>query len=255
MTLLLHGFMGSGADWAGVRAQLRIEGPFLTPDLPGHGEAVELEPEAYSLDSAVDALADLLDGPAVVAGYSMGARVALHLAVRHPDRVGALVLVSGSPGLRTDDERAARRQLDARRAAEITDDFAAFLDAWYRAPLWSGLSDALRVWLLTWRLENDPAELAKALDGMGVGQQPSYWDALADLHCPVWALAGVRDDKYLQLLKEMAEAGPVQPVVVPDAGHALLVEAPEAVADAIALAHGSNARTVAFPSPPPTSTD
>src|SRR5690606_6250597 len=133
--LLLHGFLGRGADWDPVALRLaRLFRP-LVPDLPGHGRAVGLAEVAYTMDGAADALAATLDAlgleRAAVAGYSMGGRLALHFALRHPERTAALVTVSASPGLRTEAERAARRALDAERATEIAADLPAFLDRWY----------------------------------------------------------------------------------------------------------------------------
>ena len=93
------------------------------------------------MDGAAEYLAALLDNEALpragVVGYSMGGRLALHLALRHPDRVGKLVLFSASPGLKTEDERTARREVDLQRAAEIEEDLGGFLRRWYRMPLFS----------------------------------------------------------------------------------------------------------------------
>ncbi len=219
--LLLHGFLGSGADWDGVRARLDVApDQILAPDLPGHGSAVGLDAGAYTMDVTADRLVSTLgdDEQVVVAGYSMGGRLALHLALRHPGRVAALVLVSASPGLRTEDERAARRHLDALRAADLTTDLPAFLDRWYRAPLWGDLGDDLRLRLVRRRLATDPAELAASLRGMGTGAQPSHWDDLADLPGPTWALAGAQDRKYVSIAREMTLTVPIETVVVPDAG-------------------------------------
>jgi 2-succinyl-6-hydroxy-2,4-cyclohexadiene-1-carboxylate synthase len=234
--------MGTGGDWSAVAARLAGAADVLAPDLPGHGAAVGLVDAAYTMDGAADRLLDALDAHdverAVVAGYSMGGRLALHLAVRHPERVRALVLVSASPGLATDAERTARRALDAQRAAEIAADFPGFLDRWYRAAIWGGLDDGLRQRLAARRLANDPAELARSLAGMGTGAQPSHGDALGDLP-PTLALAGARDAKFVQVARRMAQAPPVEAVVVPGAGHALLDEAPDAVAAAVRRALGS----------------
>lgn len=238
--------MGSGADWGPVADRLAGDADVLAPDLPGHGGAVDLPDAAYTMDGAADRLAALLDGPAVVAGYSMGGRLALHLALRRPDRVVALVLVSASPGLATAEERATRRALDAERAEEIENDFDGFLDRWYRAPLWGDLPDSVRQSLVARRRANRPDELARSLRGMGTGAQPSHWDRLTHLPCPAQALAGERDDKYVRIAHAMGARGPVAPVVVPGAGHALLAEAPGAVAAAVRPLLGSNARGVAF---------
>ena len=65
--------------------------------------------------------------PADVVGYSMGARLALVLALRHPDAIRGLLLESPSPGIADDRERAQRRAADealgdpdrARRSARL----------------------------------------------------------------------------------------------------------------------------------------
>ena len=230
--LLLHGFMGRGADWDAVRPALAGR-DVRAPDLPGHGAAVGLDDAAYSMDgAAVHALEHVGGaGRLDVVGYSMGARLALHLAVRHPARVRRLVLVSGSPGLRTEAERAARRRLDAERAAAIAHDLPGFLHDWYRMPLFASLR-GLRDRLAADRAaHNDPAELGRALAGMGTGAQPSHWGALAGISARTTAVAGALDPKFVRLAREMADAGPVEPVVVGGAGHVLAAERPGALAD------------------------
>ncbi|HIG73736.1 MAG TPA: alpha/beta fold hydrolase [Bacteroidetes bacterium] len=235
--LALHGFMGRSADWDAVAADLGSAARVLAPDLAGHGEARDLPAD---FDAEADRLAGRIGEPVVVAGYSMGGRLAQHLAVRHPEIVRGLVLVSTSPGLRTEAERAARRAVDAERARAIAEDFPAFLERWYRLPLWGGLAESLRQRLVADRLaHNDPAALGRSLAGMGTGAMAPLWSDLSRIRVPAAAVAGLRDPKYVALADEMARAGPLRVTLVPEAGHALLSEAPHAVADAI--------RTVLFP--------
>ena len=235
--LLLHGFLGRGGDWDALRPVLAGR-DVRTPDLPGHGAAVGLDDAAYTMNGAADRLLDGAGGAVDVVGYSMGARLALHLAVRHPARVRRLILVSGSPGLRTEAERAARRRLDAERAEAIRRDLLGFLHAWYRMPLFASLRPALRDRLVADRAaHNDSAELGRSLEGMGTGAQPSHWDALAGITMPTTAVAGALDPKFVALARAMAErlpraggAGPVEPVVLGGAGHMLAAERPAALA-------------------------
>ena len=232
--VLLHGFLGRGADWRAVRERLPDTWNVRAPDLPGHGAAAD--PAGFTMDDAADlVLADLaragLAAPADVVGYSMGGRLALHVAVTRPWAVRRAVVVSGSPGLRTAPERAARRRVDAERAAALQADFPAFVERWYRMPLWASLPDALRQRLTADRIaHNDPAGLAASLAGMGTGAQPGHWDALAGISAPVWAVAGALDPTFVGLARQMAAAGPVRPLTVPDAGHFVPAEAPAALA-------------------------
>jgi 2-succinyl-6-hydroxy-2,4-cyclohexadiene-1-carboxylate synthase len=122
----LHGFMGAAADWAPIGRGLQGEFQCVTIDLPGHGQSLNPPEEAYSVAGATEAVVEVLNAEGIdsctLVGYSMGGRVALSLALRHPDRVHRLVLESASPGLRTEPERAERRDVDAERAARIEED-------------------------------------------------------------------------------------------------------------------------------------
>ncbi|WP_420454925.1 alpha/beta fold hydrolase [Rubrivirga sp.] len=228
--VLLHGFLGRGADWDAVRAGLPQAWDVAAPDLPGHGTATDLDAQAYTMDGAAARVVAERDGPVDLVGYSMGGRLALHVAVTRPRAVRRLVLVSASPGLRTARERAERRALDAVRAAEIAADLPAFVDRWYRMPLFD-LPAALRRHLTADRIaHNDAAELGRSLAGMGTGAQPSHWGALAGISTLALAVAGERDAKFVRLAGAMAEAGGVGVALVPGAAHLLPAEAPDALA-------------------------
>ncbi|WP_412067993.1 alpha/beta fold hydrolase [Rubrivirga sp. IMCC43871] len=228
--VLLHGFLGRGADWDAVREHLPVRGDVLAPDLPGHGARADASPDDTTMDAEADRLVAGLDGPADWVGYSLGGRLALHLAVRHPKAVRRLVLVSASPGLRSETERAARRATDASRAASLLRDFPAFVDAWYRMPLFA-LPEPLRRRLTADRLaHNDPAGLARSLEGMGTGAQPSHWAALDGISAPTLAVAGARDAKFVALAAAMAAAPAIRAATVPESAHLLPAERPAALA-------------------------
>src|SRR6185436_1553149 len=99
--LLLHGFTQTGASWDGVSRALAGRYRAVAPDLG-----------AGPWEAELDRLEALAPAEFVLAGYSMGGRLALALALRHPQRVRALVLVSASPGLADAEERAVRRAAD-----------------------------------------------------------------------------------------------------------------------------------------------
>lgn len=230
--LLLHGFMGSSADWDAVARALAEERYVIAADLPGHGASVGLPAAAYAMEGAAARLAAVIDaeaaGRADVVGYSMGGRTALYLALAYPEHVRRLVLESASPGLPTAAERARRRQVDAARAERIRTDFRAFLEEWHRQPLFASLArrEDLVARRIADRLRNDPEELARALEGLGTGRQPSLWERLSDLRPPARALAGALDAKYARLARQMAaRAAPMEAHVVEGAGHVLHVEA------------------------------
>ena len=231
--VFLHGFMGSSADWQ--RTTTAFEGRYrcIAVDLPGHGASTGLQPGAYTIGGAARSLLGLLDilgvERPVIAGYSMGGRLALSLALRHPDRCAGLFLESASPGLEDAGERTARRAADEEKAARLEDgNLQGFLHEWYRQPLFAQLArdkDLLRRTIED-RLRNDPAELAKSLRGMGTGSQPSLWRELPNLRVPTLAVAGELDGKFVGISRRMASLNPsMRTAVVPGAGHNVHAEA------------------------------
>src|SRR5215210_1944875 len=85
--LFLHGFMGSSADWQEVMAALGDRTFCIAPDLPGHGASLGLTTQTYTIEGSARAVTNTLDELGVerpiVAGYSMGGRIALYLALRY----------------------------------------------------------------------------------------------------------------------------------------------------------------------------
>jgi len=233
--LFLHGFLGSSADWAGTISALDERFYCVAPDLPGHGRSLELTPRLYTIKGAAKTLRDLLDeleiSRAALVGYSMGGRLALYLALLHPERCSRLFLESASPGIEDAAERQMRREADERRASALeSDDFEDFLVDWYGQPLFASLSrhEGLVEKAIVARRRNDPAELARSLRGMGAGSQPSLWEELAGLRVPALAVAVALDEKYAEISRRMAAHNPgVRTAVIPDAEHGVRLEAPE----------------------------
>jgi 2-succinyl-6-hydroxy-2,4-cyclohexadiene-1-carboxylate synthase len=231
--LFLHGFMGNSGDWEKVVGGLGRAFRSVAVDLPGHGRSLGLPKEEYTMEGAANAVLrtlDLLEIHRVSAvGYSMGGRLALYLALRHPERCERLFLESASPGLRSEGERAARRASDEEKAKRLeSGDFGRFLDEWYSQPLFATLDERMVESLIERRENNDPRELAKALRGMGTGSQPPLWDELENLSVPALAVAGELDTKFVGIARDMGERGPsASAEVVPGAGHNVHLETPE----------------------------
>lgn len=241
--LLLHGFTGNADTWEPLLPTLRARFHTVAPDLIGHGRsAVPPRPDRYAMDQCVADLVALLDAfgidRAAVLGYSMGGRVALHLALAAPERVSALVLEGASPGIADPDERAARVASDAALADRIEHQgLGPFVDAWERLPLFASqrrLPQAARARLRAQRLSHDPRGLANSLRGMGAGVMPPVHDRLSEIRVPVLLIVGELDGKYVALAHDMAAAIPRATVaIIPDAGHAAHLEHPEAFTQAV----------------------
>jgi len=174
-------------------------------------------------------------GPATYVGYSQGGRLCLQLALDRPESVSRLVLVSASPGIADDDERAGRRAADERLAQEIArDGVEAFLERWLAQPLWATLPRE-RSGVEERRAANSVESLTAQLRVLGQGAQPSNWERLGELRMPVLLIVGGLDTKYVDIAHRMAEQiADTQVEVLDGAGHACHLEQPERVAHLLA---------------------
>jgi 2-succinyl-6-hydroxy-2,4-cyclohexadiene-1-carboxylate synthase len=240
--LLLHGFTGSGATWEPHIPRLGRGQCLIAVDLPGHGGTEAPTPDRCRVEQVVPDLLALLDQLRVerfaLLGYSMGGRLALHLALAAPSRVHALLLESASPGLAGEEERAARREADESLAASLErEGLEAFVARWEAQPLFAcqaRLPAAEREQQRALRLSHDARGLAASLRGMGAGVPPPLHHRLAELTMPVLLLAGEQDEKFRALAVAMRERLPrAHLAVVPQAGHSVHLEQPEAFETAV----------------------
>jgi len=233
--VLLHGFAGTRRAWDPVVERLEPERYTpLAPDLRGHGSARDARPVSFEA-CAADVLAAAPER-FVLCGYSMGGRIAQHVALAAPARVERLVLVATTAGIADHAERAARRADDERLAAfadEAT--IEQFADRWTAQPLFAGTPpEAAAVWRAD-ILDNEPAALAAALRGVGTGSMEPLWGRLGELAMPATVLAGEHDAKFRALGERLAAGLPRgELVIVEGAGHGIPREDPAAVAAAIA---------------------
>ncbi len=221
----LHGFTQTSASWRAVAERFAERWTVVHVDLPGHGTAGELR---ATLDEAADLLAAEV-GAAAWVGYSLGARHALHVALRHPAIVERLVLLGGTAGIDDPGERAARRASDEELAVSLErDGVAAFLERWLANPMFAGLPRHAAG--LAERRANTSAGLAASLRLAGTGTQQPSWDTLAELRMPVLVAAGEEDVKFSALGRRMTRAiGPnAQFAAIAGAGHAAHLEQPDA---------------------------
>lgn len=236
-TLLLHGFTGSADVWASFTEDFPTPGQRVAVDLLGHGRTdAPASPVRYSMSETIADLAALMTelGHETfdLIGYSMGGRIALAFALTHPERVQRLLLESASPGLRTEAERAMRRQSDAALADLILQQgMPAFVDRWEQTPLFASqarLAPEVLERQRVVRLSHQPIGLANSLLGIGTGSQPSYWDELHTLQLPVLLVTGELDEKYTAIAEAMLTILPnARHADVPGAGHTVHLEEPD----------------------------
>lgn len=222
--ILVHGFTQNRHCWSPIAKSLAHDFEVVTVDAPGHGDACDV---AVDLPTAGAAYGDVL-GPAAWVGYSMGGRLALHVAVARPDAVAALVLVGTSPGISDPDERSARQRSDEALATRIEDKgVGQFIDDWLSLPLFAGL-DATNDHRGQ-RLCNTATGLASSLRLAGTGAQHPLWGQLGNITCPVLLVTGGNDAKFTDLARSMAPlfGGRCDVAEIPGAGHSVHLEQPE----------------------------
>jgi 2-succinyl-6-hydroxy-2,4-cyclohexadiene-1-carboxylate synthase len=149
----------------------------------------------------------------------------------YPEYVERLILESASPGLPTTDEQLARQAKDKGISEKLMEEgIESFVDFWESLSLFDSqqnLSDDVKKGLRKERLGQTPKGLSESLLGMGTGHQPSWWDQLSSLMCPVLLITGEEDEKFRSINEEMAQRfAQASHRVVKDAGHTVHLENP-----------------------------
>jgi 2-succinyl-6-hydroxy-2,4-cyclohexadiene-1-carboxylate synthase len=232
--VLLHGFGGTHRAWKGVVGLLDHERyrP-LALDLPGHGaEAGAPRPISFA-GCVADVLAASPERFALC-GYSLGGRIALHVALAAPERVAQLVLIGVNPGIEDAGERAARRLADHALADDLERvPYEEFIERWRTQPLFAADPPEVGELARADQRRNRPDALAAVMRGLGTGEMQPLWDRLPELAMPVTVLVGERDGKFLALGRRIVELLPAGELVVVPGGHGLPLENPAAVVQAL----------------------
>ncbi|MFL5841542.1 MAG: alpha/beta fold hydrolase [Thermoleophilaceae bacterium] len=226
--VFLPGFMQHADAWAPVAAAV--------------GERYPSKAVDFATWTFEDRLAEIREAASigdVLVGYSMGGRLALHAALRDPERYAGLALVGVSPGIEDAGEWRRRGRADEELAAWIeSHPIEEVVARWEQNLVFESQSPALVEAQRPGRLAHSPADLALLLRTAGQGALAPAWDRLGELRTPVLALAGDNDSTYWEAAQRMrasveARGGRIEAVGIPGAGHAAHLEQPEAVRDAL----------------------
>lgn len=226
--LFLHGFMGSSQDWNEIIAKISGSYFCIALDLPGHGKSNNLNElkNIWTFDDLSVLICNLIVYLSIkntsLVGYSMGGRIAQYFILKYPDLVNKLILESASPGIRDEKEKAVRFQKDMDTEKRLREgSFKEFLNSWYDQPFFK-LAQGHPKYneMINRRLKNDPRILAKALIAYSAGKQPYLAEKLSHVKIPVQLICGAKDQKYLDIMKELKEKNPVfRFTVLKNCGH------------------------------------
>ena len=236
--LALHCMMGSAGYWGPIARRLEGRVDLTGFDMPGHGRSGPWAPQPDGPDfhTAVTRIAaSFIDRPMDLIGHSLGATVALRIAVAAPDAVRSLTLIepvlfAAAP----DAEQAARDRAMADHLARGQPEDAArgFIDIWGAQPFDSLPLPARQA------MTGQIALVADTDDTLTRDRAGILRDGgLESIDAPVMIIAGERSPRVIHRIAEVlaARLADVGRAVVPDAGHMLPLTHPEQIAGLIAL--------------------
>ncbi len=212
--VFIHGFLGRSEDFRRIIAHL--------PGRLCYGADL-FSPPAPDAISARDL------GPCRLVGYSMGGRLAMRWALNYPSRVHSLVLLSAHYGLLDREEKKRRLAHDLIWAGKLlSQPFDEFLKEWYDQPIFASLQrkKLLLQEILMTRTSDDLLLLAKALLRHSLARGHCHRERLQTFPHPLLICYGTDDLKFKMLYDSWPQAR-----AIPDAGHVLHFEQPEAIAE------------------------
>jgi o-succinylbenzoate---CoA ligase len=243
--VFLHGFMGQAKNWKIIMKSLADSFRCIAFDLPGHGASLfgasSRLKQLRGMEDTAHLLLDDLDKLGIerftLYGYSMGGRIAQHIAIASPGRIERLLLESASFGIAGEAQRSDRLKKDQALMASIKtpDDFRAFLNNWYALPLFRTLSQTAHLHtLIENKLRHPVAEYQQALNILSVGGHDFLAAKLAACRVPVYYFCGEQDEAYRQTAAQAREALPEMTIkTFKNASHNISIQYPRQISRAI----------------------
>jgi len=235
--IFLHGFTGSSNDWLPFFNQLSKQIQIIAIDLPGHGKNYSSAiPDLYTTEYIIRGINSIIKnlcvGKVVLAGYSMGGRVALTYTCKFPKNISGLILESTTAGIVDSLEREQRIESDLMLAEFIeVNPIYKFVDYWLNLPLFDSqkrLEKITKDEIRQAKLFNSPLGLANSLRGFGTGFMPNLWNDLGKILCPTLLLTGELDEKFTAINERMnKKIKDSTHIIVEECGHNIHLERPE----------------------------
>ena len=207
--LFLHGFTGSAKSWDKIRNKLKY--PSLAIDIPGHGKNYFKDlSNSYTFDNWNEDFLSIINHQKSkkinLCGYSMGGRLAISFAVAHPERIESLILVSTTAGIKNNSKKKLRLNENLELSFRILKDYPEFITYWENLDFFSIQKSRNRNGFKIQReirLSQNPQQLSFALQNLGTGNMPNYWDKISKFNFPVLIICGDKDSKYCEISKDL----------------------------------------------------
>ncbi len=230
--ILLHGFTQTARLWGPFGDALATDHTLVGIDLPGHAGSDAVRADLPGTAAMVqEAVTGAIGSESCdVLGYSLGARVALHVATGTNLALERLVVIGATGGIEDNEARQRRREADEASASALEEsgDVDGFIARWVEGPMFAGLRDAAQV---EERRRNSARGLASSLRLDGLGTQEPLWGRLPTLGCAVLALAGTDDVRFAAHALRLARTAPrATATLIPGGGHAVHLAQPHVVA-------------------------
>ncbi|ABV34838.1 alpha/beta hydrolase fold [Shewanella sediminis HAW-EB3] len=229
--VMLHGFLGSKNDWDTLISDLLPHFYCICIDLPGHGQSPVLAPGSSAFERVADAIQTTLNSLSIeryhLLGYSLGGRIALHVAQAYPDNLLSLSLESSHPGLQTLAERQVRARNDHSWSEKLSSvPIESFLSQWYQQGVFAELTESKRQALILKRSNNSSEALLTVFESTSLAKQEDLWQLPGQLQLPCHYFVGKDDSKFSALASRWASLADIQVHEIADAGHNVHLASP-----------------------------
>lgn len=222
--ILVHGAGGCGQNWPHHLRRLE-DWRVLAPDLPGHGKSDGLGEHSIAkyVNTLIDWMNDIGVHQAIFVGHSMGGAIVQSLALEHPDRVAALAIIGSGPRLEFDEtlmSKLSRKESMGGAIDKIIE------QSYFQTQDKRLLQQAKE------QLENNrPA----VIHGDYVASVAfDIRERLAEIAVPTLIICGEEDQiTPARFSQKLADGIPnAQLTLIPESGHMVMLEKPQAVAEA-----------------------
>jgi len=222
--VMLHGFLGSKNDWDTLIPDLLPHFYCICIDLPGHGQSPALAPGPSGFERVASAIQTTLSSLPIeryhLLGYSLGGRIALHLAQAYPNKLLSLSLESSHPGLQSIAERQMRAHNDQAWSEKLSSlPIESFLSQWYLQGVFAELTESKRQALILKRSNNNSEALLTVFEPTSLSKQEDLWLLPSQLQLPCHYFVGKDDSKFSALASRWASLTNIRVHTIAGAGH------------------------------------